>query len=158
MRMGRLVVAVVAATSACGAAHAPDAESVRPIQIRPIQIHSHMTFVPTDARPDGTLSSAEAFHAFAPHGKMAPGLVATLGSLTVTPAADIAGTTSYSLDGRLVWGFSLPHTCPPSGLGVGQDPGATASPTSPPTTCSSTEWNFANARTGHFILATWQMR
>jgi hypothetical protein len=88
---------------------------------------------------------------------MAPGLVPTLGYLTVTPAAAIAGATSYSLNGRLVWGFSLPHTCPPSGLGVGQDPGATPSPASPRTTCSSTEWNFANARTGHFILGTWQM-
>jgi hypothetical protein len=77
-----------------------------------------LTFVPTDTTPGGTLSSAEAFHAIAPRGKMAPGLVATLGYLTSTPAAAVTGTTSYSLNGRLVWGFSLPHTCPPSGLGV----------------------------------------
>jgi hypothetical protein len=153
--MGRLVVALVAvaATSSCGAAHAPDSES-----LRTIHIHPDMTFVPTDTKPDGALSSAEAFHVIAPKGRMAPGLVATLGYLTVAPAPTPTRATSYSLNRKLVWGFSLPHSCPPEGLGVGVDPSASAaSPASPPTACSSTEWIFANARTGQYVLGTWQM-
>jgi hypothetical protein len=98
MRMGRLVLAAaaIAAISSCAVAHAPDSKS-----LRAIQIHPDVTFVPTNTRPDGTLSSAEAFRAIAPRGTMSPGLVATLGYLTVAPAGAATRTTKYSESPRV---------------------------------------------------------
>jgi hypothetical protein len=163
MSVPRLRVALVLGTALVALTGCGDRVQATPTSVDTstitIEQDPHVTFEPASSSPEGILSAADAFDHMAPSGHMPDEEVATLGYLTYPPQGS-DDATSFSVDHQLVWGFSLPNTCPPDGLGVGQDPSVSASDatTSPsPSACTSTEWNFADARSGDFVLSTWQV-